>query len=65
LDLIARAPAVLRPFGVGSGEAHLTALLYLAEVATRYLVDREWEASAPPHNPGSWATQAIISELGL
>ena len=38
------APATLAPFGVPADEARLTALLYLVELAVRYLADRQAEA---------------------
>jgi hypothetical protein len=61
--LIERAALLLRPFGVGPGEARFTALLYLAELGTRFLVDRQEEARARLGNPGWWLTPAIIGEL--
>jgi hypothetical protein len=61
--LIERAAALLHPFGVGSSEARLTALLYLADLAARFLVDRQEEAGAPLGDPGKWLIPAIAGEL--
>lgn len=57
------APALLAPFGVGAGEAHVTALLYLADLATRYLSDRQAEAGARLGAPGSWLIPALKREI--
>ena len=61
--LIERAAGLLRPFAVGGSEARFTALLYLADLATRLLVDRQEEAGAPLGNPGRWLTPAIVGGL--
>jgi hypothetical protein len=53
------APALLAPFGVSAGQAHLTALLYLADLATRYLSDQQAAAGARRGAPGSWLIPAL------
>ena len=53
------APGWLVPFGVPAGEAHLVAILYLAELSARYLADRQAEASARLGQPGTWLIPAI------
>jgi len=57
-----RAAPLLAPFGVRAGEARLTATLYLAELATRYLVDRQAKAGARLGAPGEWLIPAIVAE---
>lgn len=63
-ECIETAPAQLVPFGVGADEARLTALLYLADLATRYLVDRQATAGARLGSPGTWLIPAIASAVG-
>ncbi len=63
-ECIETAPAQLAPFGVGADEARLTALLYLADLATRYLVDRQATAGARLGSPGTWLIPAIASAVG-
>jgi hypothetical protein len=54
-----RAPGHLAPFGVSSPQARLTAVLYLTDLATRYLTDRQAQAGAPLGDPGTWLIPAI------
>lgn len=56
------AARLLAPFGVRAGEARLTATLYLAELATRYLVDRQAKAGARLGAPGMWLIPAVTAE---
>jgi hypothetical protein len=56
------AAALLSPFGVNARDARLTATLYLTELATRYLVDRQAQAGAPLGAPGTWLIPAIVAE---
>jgi len=58
-----RAPQRLASFGVDARQARLTAILYLADLATRYLVDRQAQAGAPLGAPGTWLVPAIVSEV--
>jgi hypothetical protein len=62
-DCLARAPGLLAPFGIGTGPARLTAALYLADMATRYLVDRQAAAGAPLGAPGTWLIPALVGEV--
>jgi hypothetical protein len=48
------APALLAPFGVTAAPAQVAVLLYLADLATRYLSDRQAEAGARLGAPGAW-----------
>ena len=59
--LIARAADLLAPLGVGSDEALLTTLAYLAELATRYLADRQAAAGARLGAPGQWLIPALAA----
>ena len=58
-----RAPVLLDSFGIPARDAQLTAVLYLADLATRYLVDRQAQAGARLGAPGTWLIPAIISKL--
>ena len=57
------AARLLAPFGVSTEQAQLTGILYLADLATRYLVDRQASAGAQNGAPGTWLIPAIIHEL--
>jgi hypothetical protein len=57
------AARLLAPFGVGTEQARLTGILYLADLATRYLVDRQASAGAQNGAPGTWLVPAITHEL--
>ena len=45
-DTLAWAPGILSPFGLDPAAARLVAVLYLIEIGTRYLRDRQAEAGA-------------------
>ena len=62
-ELAEQAARLLTPFGIGPAEARLTATLYLAELSTRYLVDRQAEAGARRGAPGKWLIPAIADEV--
>jgi hypothetical protein len=62
-DCLEQAPALLAPFGIGPVPARLTAALYLADVSTRYLVDRQAAAGAPLGAPGTWLIPALAGEV--
>jgi hypothetical protein len=53
------APGHLAPFGLGRPQARLTAILYLIDLATRYLTDHQAQAGAPLGAPGTWLIPAI------
>jgi hypothetical protein len=54
---------LLAPFGIGPEQARITGILYLAELATRYLADRQLSAGARNGNPGTWLLPAIMREI--
>jgi hypothetical protein len=59
---IAAAATLLEPFGVtGVAPARLTALLYLIDLATRYLTDRQAEAGAQLGVLGRWLLPVLVS----
>jgi hypothetical protein len=58
-DCVRNAPSWLAPLGVATAEAHLVAILYLAELSVRYLADRQAEAGARLGQPGTWLIPAI------
>jgi len=57
------APGLLAPFGIDARTARLTATLYLADLSTRYLADRQAQAGAPLGAPGTWLIPALAGEL--
>jgi hypothetical protein len=60
---LASAPTVLEPFGVTAAHARVTTVCYFAELATRYLADRQAEAGARLGNVGGWLLPVIGSAL--
>jgi hypothetical protein len=62
-DVLEHAAPLLAPFGVDVVQARLTAALYLADVATRYLVDRQAQAGALLGAPGTWLIPALVGEV--
>jgi hypothetical protein len=62
-DVLEHAAPLLAPFGIGAVQARLTAALYLTDVATRYLVDRQAQAGAPLGAPGTWLIPALVGEV--
>jgi hypothetical protein len=58
-----RAPRQLAPFGVPARQAQLTAVLYLADLATRYIADRQAQAGARLGETGSWLIPAIAGAV--
>ena len=57
------APLALGGFGLGAAEARITATLYLADLATRYLADRQAQAGALLGAPGAWLIPAITDHV--
>jgi hypothetical protein len=53
-DCLERAPSLLAPFGIEAAEAVVTSTAYLADLATRYLVDRQAEAGSDVGRLGEW-----------
>lgn len=52
---------LLAPFGVtDAAQARLTCLLYLVDLATRYLADRQAEAGAQLGVLGTWLLPVLI-----
>jgi hypothetical protein len=61
---IAAAPGLLAPFGVTTPAAvRVTALLYLIDLAARYLADRQAEAGARLGVLGSWLLPVLLSTV--
>lgn len=61
---LAAAPALLAPFGVTDPAAvRVTALLYLVDLATRYLGDRQAEAGARLGVLGNWLLPVLLSAV--
>lgn len=61
---VAGAPQLLTPFGAGPAAAQLTAVLYLADIAVRYLADHQEQAGQPLGAPGRWLIPAIGATMG-
>lgn len=62
-DCLEQSAQLLSPFAIAPAQARLTATLYLADLAIRYLVDRQAEAGARRGAPGDWLIPAITDEL--
>ena len=60
---VRRADELLAPFGVPAGARQLTALLYLVDLATRYLTDRQAEAGARLGVLGTWLLPVLIRRV--
>jgi hypothetical protein len=56
---LSSAGSVLEPFGLSPEQARATSVCYLAELATRYLADRQVEAGARLGDVGAWLLPAI------
>jgi hypothetical protein len=54
-----RAPRLLAPMGVRARQAQVTAILYLADLATRYIADKQAEAGAQLGATGTWLIPVI------
>jgi len=61
---VQRAPELLLPFGVVQRHAvEATALLYLVDLATRYVADRQAEAGARLGVLGSWLLPVLVDRV--
>ncbi|GAA2490113.1 hypothetical protein [Winogradskya humida] len=60
---VRRADELLAPFGVPTELRELTALLYLVDLATRYLTDRQAEAGARLGVLGTWLLPVLIRRV--
>jgi len=58
-ETIQRAPGLLEPFGADTRQAALTAVVYLAELATRQIADGQAAAGARLGDTGRWLVPAI------
>ncbi|OLB82247.1 MAG: hypothetical protein AUI14_00990 [Actinobacteria bacterium 13_2_20CM_2_71_6] len=61
---LAAVPALLATFAVAPDAAEVTALLYLIDLATRYLADRQAEAGARLGVLGSWLLPVLVRRVG-
>ena len=60
---VRRAGELITPFGVPSEAWELTALLYLVDLAARYLTDRQAEAGARLGVLGTWLLPVLIRRV--
>jgi hypothetical protein len=60
---VQRAGELLAPFGVVAAGREVTALLYLVDLATRYLTDRQAEAGARLGVLGTWLLPVLIRRV--
>ena len=60
---VRRAGELLAPFGVADEVRELTALLYLVDLAARYLADRQAEAGARLGVLGTWLLPVLIRRV--
>lgn len=63
LGLVADAPAVLAPMGVAPAEAEPTALLYLVDLAARYMGDQAERAGAALGALGRWLLPTLLRHI--
>lgn len=63
LGLVADAPAVLAPMGVAPAEAEATALLYLVDLAARYMGDQAERAGAALGALGRWLLPTLLRHI--
>jgi hypothetical protein len=63
IDCVGQAPALLAPLGVTRAEATPTVLAYLADLAVRYLSDRQEQAGARLGAPRRWLIPALLAGL--
>jgi hypothetical protein len=66
ITCVESASLVLAPFRSNAEQAKLTALLYLVELAARYLADRQVQAGARLGAPGKWlipTIEATVAQL--
>jgi hypothetical protein len=62
--MLARAPELLLPFGVVARQAvEVTALLYLVDLAARYVADRQAEAGARLGVLGTWLLPVLVARV--
>ena len=59
-----RTRPVARPVRARRQEARLTGILYLADLATRYLADRQSQAGAQLGAAGTWLIPSITDQVG-
>jgi hypothetical protein len=62
-DLVTQAPTLLDPFDVIPDGREVTALLYLVDLAARYLADRQAEAGARLGVLGTWLLPVLIDRV--
>lgn len=62
-ESVRQSPNLLAPFDVTPGQAVLTALVYLADVSIRYLIDRQADYSRDLGTPGRWLIPALRSRI--
>lgn len=62
-ETLARADRLLAPFAVPPAAAQPTALLYLVDLAARYLADRQAEAGARLGVLGTWLLPVLLERL--
>ena len=60
---VRRCGELLEPFGVAPDARELTALLYLVDLAARYLTDRQAEAGARLGVLGTWLLPVLIRRV--
>jgi hypothetical protein len=63
-EMVAQASELLLPFGVVHRQAvEVTALLYLIDLAARYVADRQAEAGARLGVLGSWLLPILVARV--
>jgi len=62
-ETVRRAAVLLAPFEVAPHAAEVTALLYLVDLATRYVADRQAEAGARLGVLGRWLLPVLLRRV--
>lgn len=63
LGLVAESPSILAPMGVAPSEAEPTALLYLVDLAARYMGDQAERAGAALGALGRWLLPTLLRHI--
>ncbi len=63
VELLALSPELLHPFGLSTRAATVTSVLYLIELAGRYVVDGQAEAGARLGAPEDWLLPPLVAKV--
>ncbi len=63
VELLALSPELLHPFGVSAETAAVTSVLYLIELASRYVIDGQAAAGARLGSPEEWLLPPLAAKV--